>query len=53
MENKFCTFTAFESSKDFMIAVEALIKPLGYQKKMNSVTYPGELEAIYFKPYTQ
>ena len=22
-------------SKDFMIAVEALIKPLGYQKKLN------------------
>ena len=35
MGKEFCTFKVRESSNDFMIAVEALIKPLGYQKKLN------------------
>ena len=30
-----CTFKAGESPRDFIIAVEALIKPLGYKKKIN------------------
>ena len=33
MEIVFCKFKACEPSKDFMIFVEALIKPLGYQEK--------------------
>ena len=35
MEKKFCTFKACEFSKDFMIAVEALIKAPSYQKILN------------------
>ena len=35
MKKEFFTFKACESSKDFMISVEALIKPLGYPKKSN------------------
>ena len=34
-EEEFCTFKACESLKDFMVTVEALIKPLGYQKKID------------------
>ena len=34
MQKEFCTLKACESSKDFMIAVEALIKPLGYPKEL-------------------
>ena len=30
---EFCTFKAFESSKNFMISVEALIKPQGIRKR--------------------
>ena len=33
MEKEFCTFKSRESSKDFKIALQVLIKPLGYQKK--------------------
>ena len=33
MEKDFCMFKPRESSKDFKIALEVLIKPLGYQKK--------------------
>ena len=36
MEIDFCKFKACESSKDFMIFVEALIKPLSYQEKKSS-----------------
>ena len=31
----FCTFKAYEFAKDFMIPVEALIKPPCYQKILN------------------
>lgn len=35
IENELYTFKASESSKDFMIPVETLIKDLGYEKKLN------------------
>ena len=35
MEKEFGTFKVFESSKDFMIVAQVLIKPLGYQNKLN------------------
>ena len=43
---KKCTFKACESSKDFVIAVETLIKPLGYQQKINGCFASTFKEAV-------
>ena len=49
MEKEFYTFKACESSKDFMIVVEALIKPLGYQIKFIC----GIISFTIFATFTQ